>query len=83
METNTVFVYYLEKVLNLSGITVDHIYTCYKAAEQTIPGALAQSLLDTASRKGWLDTSNMSDISLPTGGENLVERVLPRAAKVK
>jgi hypothetical protein len=78
MEKNTVFVYYMQKKLNLTGITVDHIYTCYKNGNIRVPGALVQSILDTSNRKGWLNTRRTDDISVTTQGENLVEDDLPR-----
>lgn len=78
MERNTVFVYYLQKELNLTGITVEHVYTCYKHVSTSVPRALVQSLLDTSSRNGWLNTKSTNDISITTQGENLIEQELPR-----
>ena len=80
-ENNLVFVYYLQKVLNLNGISADHVYTCYKDVGAKPPTALKQSLLDTASKKGWLDTSNPSDITVPISGENYVDHDLPKKVK--
>lgn len=77
MERNTVFVYYLERIANVSNINTDHVYTCYKNVGEKVPGALRQSLLDTSSRKGWIDTKLMENIKLSIHGENLVEHELP------
>ncbi len=84
IESNAVFVYYLEKVLNLTGITIDHIFSCYKEVNLRTPMNLRQSIFDTASsRYGYLDTSNMQDIKVIVRGENLVEHDLPRSKKEK
>jgi len=75
----TVAAYYLEKILGLKDIGVNHIYTCYKDAKigWRVPTDLRNKLSYTASQKGWLDTSNMENITLTTPGENLVEHDLP------
>ena len=79
IDKNTVFVYYLQEVLGLQGITLDHIYTCYMETKQRIPGNLRQSIFDTASsRYGYLDTKDVKNIKLSTQGQNLVIHDLPR-----
>lgn len=78
MERNTVFVYYLKNHANASVITLDHIYSCYKYTSTPVPAALRQSIADTSSRRGWLDTSSFDDIKLSIPGENYVEHDLPR-----
>lgn len=81
MEMTTVFVYYLEKIAHANPITLDHIYTCYKEVGKKVPTALKQNLLDTAHRKGTVDTSSLDDIKLTTRGENMVELDLKRDQK--
>ena len=85
IEANTVFVYYLEKLLGINNITVDHIYTCYKEIGLRTPGNLKQSIVDTASnRYGYLNGSDMQAIKLNVRGENLVEHDIPKTkAKTK
>lgn len=78
LEKNVVFVYYLQSEAKITGITIDHIYSCYKDVSERVPRALKQSILDTSSKKGWIDTSSMADIKISTPGENLVEHDLPR-----
>lgn len=78
MECNAVFVYYLNRIAGIDRITPDHVYSCYKCVNARVPAALRQSLLDTSSRKGWLDTGRMEDIKLATLGENFVEHDLPK-----
>lgn len=78
MERNAVFVYYLKNHANVSTITLDHIYSCYKYTSTPVPTALRQSVADTSSRRGWLDTSSFDDIKLSIPGENYIEHDLPR-----
>ncbi len=80
-EINTVFIYYLQKVLNLENIGVDHIYTCFKEVKKPVPTALKQSLWDTASKKGWINTNSLEDIKIAIRGENLVEQELGSRTK--
>lgn len=72
----TVAAYYLEKVLGVKGICVNHIYTCFKDASWRVPADLKNKLSVTGT-KGWLDTSNREDIKLTTRGDNLIEHDLP------
>ena len=80
-ERNAVFSYYLLKVKERKPIQINHIYTCYKEIRQRVP-SIAVSLSET-SRKGWLDTSDMSDIKITPRGENYVEHDLPKVKKAK
>lgn len=80
-ERNVLFCYYLLKIKEIEPIGTDHIYTCYKQLKQRV-GTLGVSLTET-SRKGWLDTSHMSDIKLTLRGENFVEYDLPRVKKAE
>jgi hypothetical protein len=69
----TVAVYYLNRVLAIPGISTDHVYTCFKDAAWKVPSNLYQTLVRTAHRTGWLDTSDMHNIVLTTRGETMVE----------
>jgi hypothetical protein len=82
-EKCAIAVYYLRRELGLKTVSTDHVYTCYKNVVWRIPADLYNVLLLTASRKGWIDTSNTNSISVTTQGENLVEHDLPRKAKDK
>jgi hypothetical protein len=79
MECNAVFVYYLQQIAKVQPITLDRIYSCYKDVSIKYPNALRQSVADTSSRRGWLDTKSFDDIRLATPGENFVEHDLPTA----
>lgn len=72
-ERNLIFVYYLQNIAKLTAITTNHIFTCYRHVGVKIPGAFKQSLWDTASQKGWIDTGSLEDIKLTTQGINYIE----------
>ena len=78
---NLLFVYYLVKNQRAKPITLDHVYTCYKAVGAKPPSAFYQSLIDTANKKGWLNTDNIDDISLSLIGENHVDHDFPKTEK--
>lgn len=76
-EFNSVAVYYLSEILELSGITPSHIFTCYKEVTKRPPEAFIQSLRDTASKNGYIDTADINNIKIPLRGKNFVEHDLP------
>lgn len=78
---NLLFVYYMVKNERSRPITLDHVYTCYKAVGVKPPSAFYQSLIDTANKKGWLNTDNIEDISLSLIGENYVDHEFPKKEK--
>lgn len=83
MENNALFVYHLKNNLELDQIGIDHIYTCYKEVSVRPPTALRQSLIDTANRKGWIDTSSLDNITLSLRGETFIDHDLPRKTTKK
>jgi hypothetical protein len=64
-----------------SGITVDHVNTCFVAAKWPRPANLANVLQIAATRKRWFDTSDMSNIKLTSLGEDEVHFNMPAAKK--
>lgn len=81
IEFNVVAIYYLSKIMKLTNITIDDIYTCYKTVDKRVPSALKQSLIDTSGPKyGYISAENNTYL-LPTRGENFVEHELPRTKK--
>lgn len=76
LQKNAIFVYYLDKIAVIKNINLNHIYTCYKEVGEKMPQALKQSLADTSSKKGWVDTKSMADIKITIKGESLVEHEL-------
>ena len=77
LERNAVFVYFLERILELEKISIGHIYTCYKDLGIKPPAKLRQSLADTSSKKGWLLTGSMNDLKITPKGDSFVEHELP------
>ncbi|WP_343604816.1 zinc ribbon domain-containing protein [Fluviicola sp.] len=77
-EKNLVFIHYLKEVLKTTDVGLNQIYTCYKQVNERVPGNLYQSLVDTSQRKGWIDTSDLSKISITVPGENYFEHDLKR-----
>ena len=73
LERNLIFVYYLQNIAKVTAIITNHVFTCYRHVGVKIPGAFKQSLWDTASQKGWIDTSSLEDIKLATQGINYIE----------
>jgi hypothetical protein len=84
IEVNVVAIYYLTRILGLSSVNVDHLYTCYKTANRRLPGNLKSSVNDTASsRYGYIDGQDRDNLKLVVRGENFVEHELPKKAKTK
>lgn len=82
-EKCAVSTYYLKHELGLSAISENHVFTCMKHMKWRIPADLSNTLAYTASRYGWLDTSDLQNIKITTMGENLVEHDLPRKKGTK
>lgn len=82
-EKCTVSVYHMQHNLELTNISVNHIFTSYKISKWRVPSGLDNTLKVTASQKGWLDTSDGNNIKTTTLGENLVEHDLPKVKKGK
>lgn len=82
IEFNAVAIYYLSKTLELTGITIEHVYTCYRKAGKKPPKWFRQSINDTSGSKyGYIDASNINDLKIPHSGVTFVEHELPRIGK--
>lgn len=78
IDRSTVFVYYLENLLKVSEVTIDHVYTCYKELGLRVPGNLQQNLTDIASSKnGYLNRKD-GKYTMTIKGSNFVEQDLPK-----
>lgn len=86
-EQLAVAIYYLELKLKLSGITPNHVYTCFKHVNENLPSSIkairipsdmSASLRNCANRQGWIDTADGKNLKLTQPGENAVEHDLPR-----
>jgi len=75
-----VALYYVANTLKIEQVSIDHIYTFFKAANWPVPADLPNTL-HQAGTEGWLDTSDAKDIKVTPIGENLVEHDLPRQSK--
>lgn len=80
MEQNLIFTYFLKDGLGLDEVSEDHLFTCYRTVGIKIPGALRQSVLDTAQTKGWVDTDATGLIRLTTVGRNYIEHDIAKNA---
>lgn len=78
-ERFAVIIYYLEKTLQQRAIDRNYIYTCFKELGVKFPLQIDPVLRNAARRKGWITTSNSSDLKMTVGGENFVEHDLPAA----
>jgi len=82
-EINAVVVYYLQKMLGLQQITLNHAYTCYAEAKRRPPEAFRQSFIDTKNREGWVEFDGDGNLRVPHRGSVFVEHDLPRQEKAK
>lgn len=78
MDFNTVAIYYLSEILEIEPITASQVYTCYKEVNKRPPDAFLQSLRDTASVKGYIDTADTEKLKIPSRGINFVDHDLPK-----
>lgn len=74
-ERNLIFVYYLQFVLKISPISVNHIHTCYLDLKIKVPN-IYQSVIDTKKTKKWFDYDDMNDITVNRLGKNYLEHDL-------
>lgn len=78
-EQITVILYYLTKILGLSGVNANHIFTGFKDVGKRPPGDILGVARNTASRRGWVDSSDSDNLRLTPHGENHVDHDLPQA----
>lgn len=76
-ERFAVISYYLRESTSVEKVSYDHIYTAFKDLNVPAPKDISSALRTAATRKGWLDTSDLSNIILTVPGENFVEHDLP------
>ena len=77
IENSTAFIYYLETIINIKPITINHIYTCYKIMGLRIPNNLQQNLSDISSKRYGYANRKDGDYSMTILGINFVEHDLP------
>ena len=80
-ERNLVFLYFLQHLLHLSTITIDHVYTCYREANIRAPLNLEHSLRSTANQKDWIQINDNGHLAVTPEGKLYVEKQLPKKVK--
>ncbi len=77
-ERSVVAVYYLEQVLEVNGITADHVFTAYKSVGWRPPSDPRNNLQVVKSKHAWIETQNMDAIATTYRGRTFVEHDLPK-----
>lgn len=73
VQKTATFVYYLQNILNINEITIDHIFTCYKLMGFRIPNNLQQNLTDTCSSKYGYISRKDGKYTMTVMGNNYIE----------
>lgn len=83
-DKNLIFIYYLEKILDIKKINQNQVFTCYREVNSKIPIAFRQSLLDTSGpKKGWIEASDNDNLTVTTRGLNYIEHEFPKKVDAK
>ena len=80
-ERNLVFLHYLQHLLKLNSISIDHLYTCYKAAKIRVPLNIENSLQITANQRHWIKIAKDGTLTVTPAGKLYVENQLPKKIK--
>jgi hypothetical protein len=80
-ERNLVFLYYLQHILKVKPITLDHVYTCYREAKIRAPLNIENSLRMTAEHRGWIKANQHGSMTVTSDGKMYVEKQLPKKVK--
>lgn len=72
-----VFVYYLERMMEVKAISPGHVRTAFKDVNVSIPVDLKGTIRNLRRDKAWLKFSDIEDIKIATAGENFVEHDMP------
>jgi hypothetical protein len=79
-----VVVYYLEQVLGLKEITLDHVSSVFRLTNGwKEPGNIRSGITTAASRKGTIDTTDFDDLKTTPHGRNFVDHDLPKKVAKK
>lgn len=73
VQKTATFVYYLQNILNINEITIDHIFSCYKLMGFRIPNNLQQNLTDTCSSKYGYISRKDGKYTMTVMGNNYIE----------
>ncbi len=77
-ERNLIFLYYLQNLRKMDEVTINHLYTCYKAVNIRAPFNIEHSLQTTAQQYGWIDIFKNGKINVTAKGKEYVEKYLPK-----
>ena len=76
-EHNIVFLYYLQQLVKVKPISIDHLYTCYRAAKIRAP----LSIENTLDQRGWVKVAKNGNMTLSAAGKKYVEESMPKKLK--
>ena len=76
-EHNIVFLYYLQHMLKIKSIKIDHLYTAYRAARIRTP----LNIENTLDQRGWIKVAKNGNLTLSATGKKYVEQNLPKKMK--
>jgi len=65
-----VIINYLQEILKVGTVTIDHIYTAFFVLKCRIPSSFYQVVVNTKSRSNLIDFDKVTDIKLSTQGLN-------------
>ncbi len=77
-ERNLVFLHYLQHIRKIKAITIDHVYTCYRAAKIRVPINIEKSLYMAAN---WINMSKIGRLTVSAAGKRYVEKQLHKKIK--
>lgn len=76
-QRNAVIVYYMAEVLGMSTANINQVLAGYSMCQWKPPGTPDVALRRTASKYGWIDTSDTKAMTITHGGRGFVEFDLP------
>lgn len=81
-EKITLFVYYINKNLEITNVLPGHIVSCYKEVGDRLPLNIPQMFKDITHLKSWIEPSGEAgSVKTTISGDNLIEHDLPRTKK--
>ena len=80
-EKNVVIIYWLREVLGKDPVDISDVMAAYRACGWPIPRNTPNALSVTGARKGWIDTSDRTNLKTTVSGDNMVLHDLPTPTK--
>jgi hypothetical protein len=69
LERNLVFIQFLQTITETPDINVNHVFSCYRHLNEKLP-LFPSTLTDTKKLKGWIETSDLNNLSVVRAGWN-------------